>query len=189
MQILQRPFFARDVLTVSKEILGKQLLHICKEEKLTGKIVEVEAYKGSGDPASHAYRGKTARNEILFKGPGFAYIYLIYGMYYCLNVTTNERGVVLIRAIEPIDGIEIMRQRRKVKRFVDLTNGPGKLTQAMGITKRLYGMDLTGGGELFIMNPGIKEEFEIVSSRRIGISVAIEKPWRYYIKGNAFVSR
>ncbi|MDH5754654.1 MAG: DNA-3-methyladenine glycosylase [Candidatus Bathyarchaeota archaeon] len=189
MGILPRPFFARDVLVVAQELLGKHLTYLSKEGRLTGRIVEVEAYKGIGDPASHAYRGSTSRNAILFKGPGFAYIYFIYGVHYCLNVTTTKRGVVLIRAIEPIDGIEIMRKRRNTERFTDLTNGPGKLTRSMGITKELYGVDLTTGKELFITNPEDKEKFDIVSSKRIGINVATEKPWRFYIKGNSFVSK
>jgi len=190
MKILKRPFFSRDVVFVAKDLLGKYLVRKIQNHELIGKIVEVEAYKGKDDPASHAYKGKTQRNRVLFVGPGLAYIYLIYGKYFCFNVTTNDKGVVLIRALEPIKGIENMKKRRFVKHLEKLTNGPGKLTQAMNITKEFYGIDLTKGKDLFIIDPqNMREKINIVSSLRIGIRVAVEKPWRFYIKDNNYVSR
>ena len=190
VKILQKPFFSRDALVVAKELLGKLLVRRDEQGELIGKIVEVEAYKGKGDQASHAYKGETQRNKVLFEGPGLAYVYFVYGNYFCLNVTTNERGVVLIRALEPIKGTRIMQKRRGVRRHGNLTNGPGKLTQAMNITKDQYGIDLTKGSELFICDPQKKKKrLKIVSSKRIGIRVAVEKPWRFYIEGNKFISR
>jgi len=190
VKILQKSFFSRDALVVAKELLGKLLVRRDEQGKLIGKIVEVEAYKGKGDQASHAYKGETQRNKVLFEGPGLAYVYFVYGNHFCLNVTTNERGVVLIRALEPIKGIRIMKRRRCVRSYENLTNGPGKLTQAMNITKEQYGTDLTKGPELFICAPQKKEKrLKIVSSKRIGIRVAVEKPWRFYIEGNKCISR
>lgn len=189
MKVLERSFFSKDVLVVAKELLGKFLIRRTDQGELIGKIVEVEAYKGKGDQASHAYKGKTQRNKVLFEGPGLAYIYLVYGKHFCFNVTTNDRGVVLIRALEPIKGIRNMHKRRAGGSLKNLTNGPGKLTQAMSITKEFYGIDLTKGKELFIVDPQRKKELNIVSSKRIGIKVAVEKPWRFYIKDNKFISR
>lgn len=189
MKILERQFFARDTLQVANELLGKFLVRRSEEGEMIGKIVEVEAYKGKGDPASHAYAGQTKRNRVLFKGPGIVYVYFIYGKHYCLNVTTREEGVVLIRALEPIKGIEIMQKNRQVKDLVNLTNGPGKLTQALNITKNEYELDLTKGKELFICDTETSENLTITSSRRIGIKVAINRPWRFYINDNKFVSR
>jgi len=189
MKILKRRFFTRDALQVAPELLGKFLVRQFVEGEIIGKIVEVEAYEGRDDPASHAYVGQTERNRVLFKGPGLAYVYFVYGMHYCFNVTTRARGVVLIRALEPKKGIEIIRRNRGIEDMVNLTNGPGKLTQALNITKHEYGLDLTKGRELFICDPKIEDNFSIVTSRRIGISVAVDKPWRFHISDSKFVSR
>ena len=190
--VLPRSFFTRDTLTVARELLAKQLARRVGESDLVGKIVEVEAYGGADDPASHAYRGMTPRNQVMFGKGGFAYVYFTYGKHYCLNVTTEKEGVpgaVLIRALQPVSGIEMMRRNRRRKRLRYLTNGPGKLTEAMGITKRQNGLDLTKGGELFIREPQVEEDFEEVSKGRVGIRVGVEKPWRFYIKSNSFISR
>jgi len=190
--VLPRSFFTRDTLTVARELLAKQLARRVGESDLVGKIVEVEAYGGADDPASHAYRGMTPRNQVMFGKGGFAYVYFTYGKHYCLNVTTEKEGVpgaVLIRALQPVSGIEMMRRNRRRKRLRYLTNGPGKLTEAMGITKRQNGLDLTKGGELFIREPQVEEDFEEVSTGRVGIRVGVEKPWRFYIKSNSFISR
>ena len=190
--VLPRGFYTRGTLTVAKELLGKHLARYVTGSKLVGEIVEVEAYRGGNDPASHAYRGVTARNRLMFGEGGFAYVYFTYGKHYCFNVTTEKEGVpgaVLIRALEPVGGIEMMQKNRGIKRVRDLTNGPGKLTEAMGITKEQNGVDLTEGGELFICKTRVKEDFEVVSARRVGIRVGVEKPWRFYIKNNKFVSR
>lgn len=191
LKVLKRSFYSENSVKVAKKLLGKLLVRELPEGKLIGKIVEVEAYRGSDDPASHAYRGKTQRNQVMFSKPGLAYIYLIYGVHYCLNVKAEKEGIpgaVLIRALEPIEGIEIMRKNRQIEKITELTNGPAKLTEAMKITGELNGWDLTLGKRLFICEPSLKEDFEIIATSRIGIKVGTEKPWRFYIKGNAYVS-
>ena len=190
--VLPRSFYTRGTLAVARELLGKHLARRIKGRELVGRIVEVEAYDGRDDPASHAYRGVTTKNRLMFGKGGFAYVYFTYGKHYCFNVTTEKEGVpgaVLIRALEPVRGIEMMQKNRERKRFRDLTNGPGKLTQAVSITKEQNGFNLTRSRELFICKPRVKEDFEVVSARRVGIRVGVEKPWRFYIKNDRFVSR
>lgn len=192
MEILPRAFYARNTLSVARELLGKFLVRRVKEGVMIGKMVEVEAYRGPDDPASHAYRGETPRNKLMFGRAGIAYIYLIYGNHYCFNVTTEKKGIpgaVLVRALEPIKGIEIMQRNRGTKNPLNLTNGPGKLSKAMNITKEQNGLDLTKGGELSVYDPGGKEFPEIVSTKRVGVKAGIDKPWRFYLKNNRFVSR
>ena len=191
---IPREFYERHVVDVSRDLLGKLLVRIYNDnEVLVGKIVESEAYRGQDDPASHAYRGKTPRNAIMFGKPGVAYIYLIYGMYHCLNVIAEPEGNaagVLIRAVEPIEGIKTMKKLRgNVKKIKDLTNGPGKLAQAFAIDKSFNGLDLTQKNKLFIAYPTQEENFEIVEAKRIGIKVGLDKLWRFYIKDNPFVSK
>ncbi|MDI6892784.1 MAG: DNA-3-methyladenine glycosylase [Actinomycetota bacterium] len=191
MILLERSFYARDTRTVARELLGKALVHRLPEGTVSGRIVETEAYFGDGDPASHASRGRTPRNSIMFGQPGYAYVYLNYGMHCLLNVVTEEKGTpgaVLIRALEPLEGIDLMFRRRPVKVLRELTSGPAKLTQAMGIKLSCNGADLTGK-ELFICASGQKRSFLIKLSKRIGISVAENALLRYYIEGNEFVSR
>jgi DNA-3-methyladenine glycosylase len=187
-------------LRVARALLGKILVHRDAAGDTAGIIVETEAYL-LGDPASHASRvGEdgvvwsrvTDRNRSMFGPPGHAYVYFTYGNHYCLNVVTRREGVpeaVLIRALAPIDGLAVMRRRRRAaKSDRDLTNGPGKLTQALGIDRRLDGCDLTGGSLVII--PGERPgRAEIVSATRIGIRRATEQPWRFYLAGNSFVSR
>jgi len=199
MRKLKRDFYERDTLTVAKELLGKYLVHNSTEGTTIGKIVETEAYIGPSDPGSHAYKGlRSKRTEVQFGPGGYAYIYQIYGNYFCFNVVTQKIGmpeVVLIRAVEPIKGIELMAKRRKVseitmKNLINLTNGPSKLCTAMGIDKSLYGVDLCGG-KLFIASSNPKADFEIVSTPRINIDYAGEAKnylWRFLIKNNKFVS-
>jgi len=192
MKPLPRRFYIRETLTVAEELLGKKLVRHTDNTRLVGKIVEVEAYRGSDDPGSHAYRGMTPRNRLMFGKGGFAYVYFTYGMHYCFNVVTerqNAPGAVLIRALEPLNGIETMRKNRGNKNLLNLTNGPAKLTEAMSITKKQNGLDLTRSKELFICEPKVKEKFEVVSTKRIGIKGGADKPWRFYIKNNKFVSR
>jgi len=182
---LSRSFYSRITDMVAKDLLGCILVHECGEKKLSGKIVETEAYFGKKDPGSHASRGMTPRNSIMFGKPGFAYVYFVYGNHYCLNFVTEKEGTagaVLIRALEPMEGMEEMRKRR---RNGNLTNGPGRLTQALGITKKQNGMDLTGK-ELYVLK-GRKPE-KIVTTTRIGIKEGSELKLRFYIKGNKFVS-
>lgn len=192
MKPLPRRFYTRETLTVAEGSLGKQLVRYTNNSRLVGKIVEVEAYRGSDDPGSHAYRRMTARNRLMFGKGGFAYVYFTYGMHYCFNVVTereNVPGAVLIRALEPISGIETMQKNRETENVLNLTNGPAKLTKAMNITKKQNGLDLTRSKELFICEPKVKEKFEVVSTKRIGIKGGADKPWRFYIKNNKFVSR
>ena len=190
--VLPRSFYTRNTLTVAKELLGNRLVRHVGGGELVGRIVEVEAYGGGDDPASHAYRGVTSRNRLMFREGGSAYVYFTYGKHYCFNVTTGREGVpgaVLVRALEPVGGIEVMQRNRGMRRVRDLTNGPGKLTKAMSITKQQNGLDMTKSGELFICKPRVEEDFEVVSARRVGIRVGVEKPWRFYIENSKFVSR
>lgn len=179
---------------VAQELLGALIVSQTCDGILIGRIVETEAYVHT-DPACHAYRGKTKANASLFGPVGHAYVYFTYGMHYCLNVVSRapdvKAGGVLIRAVEPLQGIEIMHRLRKLplSKGQQLTNGPGKLTQAFGIDRRLDGINLMQEGPLFIcfdeQRPSIDQ---IVSGPRIGISKAIETPWRFYLRGNRFVS-
>jgi len=190
MKILKRDFYERNTKVVAKELLGKILVHRLPEGDITGRIVETEAYFGNGDPASHASRGKTPRNSIMFGPPGYAYVYFNYGMHYLFNVVTEKEGVpgaVLIRALEPLDGIDFMFKKRKVKELKLLTNGPAKLTQALGIDISHNGLDLANG-EIFVCDDK-KAAFNIISASRIGISVGKDDLLRFYIADNQFVSK
>ena len=194
---LPRQFYQRpDVLTVSRELLGKLLVvPTAGGVRVSGKIVEVEAYRGPEDRASHAYGGRrTKRTETMYRSGGVAYVYFVYGMYYQFNVVSGVADVphaILVRALEPVEGIEVMRTRRHSHPDHNLTNGPGKLCIAMGIDRQLDGANLLGD-RLWL------EEFETVSPRRIargpriGIDYAqewIDKPWRFWLRDNSYVSR
>jgi len=190
MEALKRDFYERNTKVVAKELLGKILVHRLPEGDTMGRIVETEAYFGNGDPASHASRGKTPRNSIMFGPPGHAYVYFNYGMHYLFNVVTEKEGVpgaVLIRALEPLRGIDFMFKKRKVKELKLLTNGPAKLTQALGIDISHNGLDLVNG-EIFACDDK-KAVFNIVSASRIGISVGKDDLLRFYIADNQFVSK
>lgn len=189
---IKREFYNRHTVSVAKELLGHFLVRKIGNDLIVGKIVEVEAYRGEDDPGSHAYRGVTPRTKIMFGEPGHAYVYLIYGIYYCLNVTTEpegQAGAVLIRAVEPIRGIEIIKKNRKVNNLKNLTNGPARVTMGFNIDKRFNGIDMTKYGPLFIAENQRKGDFEIAERPRIGIKVGLDKLWRFYIKGNPFVSK
>jgi len=189
---LPRSFYTRGTVTVARALLNKQLVRLNEDDVLIGRIVEVEAYGGRNDPASHAYRGKTPRNMPMFGEPGHAYIYFTYGNHYCLNVTTQPPGVagaVLIRAVEPLKGSDIMKQLRPGVPEQQLTNGPGKLTQAFAIDKSLNQIDLTKRGSLFIGQPSNEPPVTVERSPRVGITVGIERLWRFYIESNNYVSR
>jgi DNA-3-methyladenine glycosylase len=173
-------------------LLGQVLVH----GNVSARIVETEAYLGLTDAASHAWRGRTPRTEVIFGPPGHAYVYLIYGIHDCLNVVAEppgSPGCVLIRALEPLTGIALMRRRRRAgrahdERVQDLANGPGKLTQALGISLRHNGVDLTRG-PITIHQPAGPEPFDIAISPRIGITRNADWPLRFFIAGSAFVSR
>ena len=200
MRKLKRDFYERDTLTVAKELLGKYLVHNSTEGTTIGKIVETEAYIGPSDPGSHAHKGlRSIRTDVQFGRGGYTYIYQIYGNYFCFNVVTQKIGlpeVVLIRALEPIEGIELMAKRRRLAEITDnnianLTNGPAKLCMAMGINKSLYGVDLCSD-MLYIVFFNPKAEFIVATTPRINIDYAGEAksyPWRFVIKNNKFVSR
>jgi DNA-3-methyladenine glycosylase len=188
---LQRSFFERYTPRVARELLGKTLVRKLGAVELSGIIVEVEAYRGLDDPASHAHRGLTKRNAVMFGRGGFAYVYLSYGNNFCLNVVTENEGrpgAVLIRALHPVEGIKSMKKNRGVSTEIELTNGPGKLTQALKIDRELNGEDLITSRKLYILNLE-KSSFNISVSTRIGIGVGTDKRWRYFVKGNQFVSR
>lgn len=190
--ILPRTFYARRPEQVARDLLGTILVHRVNGVTLAGKIVEAEAYLGVKDLAAHASRGLTDRTRVLFGPPGHAYVYLIYGMYDCLNLVAEPKGnagCVLIRALEPLAGIEQMRRRRPAaKRLEDLASGPGKLTLAMGITRRNNGQDVTRG-PLVVRHPARAERFDVAISPRIGITQCADWPLRFYIEGNRCVSR
>jgi DNA-3-methyladenine glycosylase len=201
MKTLGREFYNRDSLIVAKELLGKVLVHEIVGQKVSAKIVESEAYMGIEDKAAHSYGGKrTPRVEVMYGGPGFSYVFIIYGMYYCFNIVTREEGnpqAVLIRAVEPIGGFDLMAQNRFKKTYNQLTksqikgltNGPGKLCRAFLIDKSLNGEDLCGS-KLYV-EEGETEKFSIVSAKRVGIDYAGEAKdylWRFYIEDNKYVS-
>jgi DNA-3-methyladenine glycosylase len=194
---LERPFYARNPRRVARELLGKVLVRQEAGKRLTARIVEVEAYLGANDPASHSYSGKTLRNDVLFGPPGYAYIYFIYGNHYCLNVSCNpdgKAGGVLFRALEPISGIDEMALARDIevhgpKDLPKLTSGPGRLAEAFGITReRDNGGDLTStDSSLWIGDDG-HPAGKIQITPRIGITKAADELLRYFIRGNRFVS-
>lgn len=188
--ILSRSFFeGKTVEELANTLLGCELVHKTPEGITAGIIVETESYHET-DEASHTYKNRSARVEAMFGPPGHAYIYFTYGVHWCFNITAEEEGVgagVLIRALEPSQGIQLMKLRRKKENTRELCNGPAKLVQAMGISKSDYGRSLYNG-ELYINRTKMKD-FEIVFGPRIGISKAVEKPWRFWIKDNKFVSR
>jgi len=190
---LPRSFYARPTLVVAKELLGKVLVHDTAAGVTAGMIVEAEAYIGEDDPACHAAPGPTRRNEPLYGVPGIAYVYLNYGIHYLVNAVTELEGspaAVLIRAVEPIEGLELMATRRSPdgRRIdpADLCRGPGNLTRAMGITLQQNRLDLTGS-ELYIEDRGLRRG-AVSWGPRIGIRVAVDRPWRCWVAGNRSVS-
>ena len=193
---LPREFYLHDTVTVARALLGCILWRRRRRELLAARLVEVEAYLGANDAASHARRGlRSARNESMYLDGGHAYVYFTYGMHWCLNVVTQEADVaeaVLLRAAEPLRGIESMRKRRpKAKRDFDLLNGPGKLCSALDVDGRLDGEPLDGD-RLFITAREAKvDESEIAVSPRVGVEGAVEAahwPLRFYLRGNRYVS-
>jgi DNA-3-methyladenine glycosylase len=186
--LLNRDFYARPAIEVARDCLGKILVH----GKTAGRIVEVEAYLGVDDRAAHAWRGVTDRTRVIFGEPGHAYIYFIYGMYECLNFVAEpagQAGCILIRALEPVAGIATMRRRRPAAKGIeDLANGPGKLTLAMGITRKLNGGDLTRG-PLEVRRLKSEPPIDIEATPRIGITHCADWPLRFVIAGNRFSSR
>jgi DNA-3-methyladenine glycosylase len=172
-------------------LLGWQLIRELPEGKVSGRIVETEAYHQS-DPASHSYRGLTKRTESMYKEGGHLYVYFTYGIHYCLNIVTGKKGVgeaVLIRAIEPVEGIDIMKRNRNTQNLQMLTNGPGKLAQAMQINNTQMSGQLLGKKTIYLLPPTKKIDDEIMASPRIGISQATDVHWRFYLRDSSYVSK
>ena len=186
--ILPRSFYNRPTVEVAQDLLGKVIAH----GATAGRIVETEAYLGGDDLASHSARGITNRTRVIFGPPGHAYVYFVYGMYECLNLVAEAEGTpgcVLIRALEPLAGIEIMRRRRpRARTLRDLTAGPGRLTLALAITRAQNGADVTRG-DLVVRKLRREPHIDIEVTPRIGITKCAELPLRYAIRGNPFVSR
>lgn len=190
-------FYQKDAVQAAKDLLGKIIVRKYDGKTIKVKIVETEAYSGAEDKASHAHNNKkTERTHPMFEKGGVTYIYLIYGMYYCLNFVTAEKDnphAVLIRAAEAVEGLDYIKENRKIKskKVEDLTNGPGKLSQALKIDKSLNNSDLVKSDKLYVID-NQKEKLEIESSPRINIDYAEEykdKKWRFYIKGNKYISK
>ena len=198
-QILKRDFYTRaDTLRVARELLGKRLVVPSAEgERVSGRIVEVEAYLGVEDRAAHSYGGRrTRRTETMFAVGGTAYVFFVYGMHHQFNVVAGPEGrphAVLVRAVEPLEGVELMRERRSVSKDRELTSGPGKLCRALAIDLSFDGEDLTTGGRAWLEETGDRFEPEqIAAGPRIGVAYAAEdalQPWRFWVKGNEYVSR
>lgn len=187
---LRRSFFARDALELAPALLNKLIVVGGR----AGRIVEVEAYRGTDDPASHAYRGPTPRTEVMFGPPGHLYVYFSYGMHWCSNVVAGDDGTasaVLIRAVRPVLGVDQMRAvRPAARREVDLTNGPAKVCQALGIDGTFDGLDLTEpGAKVALCDDGVAPPVRPTIGPRVGISVAIDHPWRFSVPEDQFRSR
>ena len=200
-KLLRRGFFNRDPRTVARELLGKLIVRREGRKQLAGRIVEIEAYLGAGDLAAHAAAGNTARNSVLWGPPGHAYVYFIYGVHYCLNISclpAGEAGCILIRALEPVNGIAEMAEARgladldltSMRHLRKLASGPGKLCEALGITRpRDNDKDMVSSdSDLQVASDGFRVQ-EVAVTQRIGITKSAELPLRYVIAGNAFVSR
>ncbi len=186
---LPRKFYLQDTVEAARSILGRVLVHRAPEGIIAGRIVEAEAYT-SDDPSCHACKGMTKRNAPMFGPPGHAYVYFTYGMYHCFNAVTAPEGVgeaVLIRAAEPLEGIDLMIDKRGTDVLTNLASGPGKLCMAFGLGKAQNTLDLTGS-DLMIVDDGFVPG-EIVTATRVGIRLAADYPWRFYLKGNPHVSK
>lgn len=201
MKKLDKDFYNRDSIIVAKELLGKVLVHEIAGHRISAKIIETEAYMGVVDKAAHSYNGRrTKRVEVMYGDPGFSYIFMIYGLHCCFNVVVNGKEIpqaILVRAVEPLEGKEWMAKKRFDKPYDQLTksqrrgltNGPGKLCGALSIDRTFNGLDLCES--VIYMEDGDSEDFNIVTTKRIGIDYAEEAkdfPWRFYIEGNEYVS-
>jgi len=193
---LKKSFYRREVVVVARELLGKVLVKSNGKEILAGKIVEVEAYHGDIDEAAHSYGGITKRNEIMFEAGGYLYVYFTYGAHHCCNVVTGKKGqgtAVLIRAVEPVAGIDSMirnrfgRKLKNEKEIFNLTSGPGKVCQAFRLDRSHSGTDLTGE-KIFILDGEKIKSRDIGISKRIGITRSLDLLWRFFIKDNPYLS-
>lgn len=189
---LPKEFYLRSAVTAAKELIGKYIFRNTGANILSGIIVETEAYTGRTDPAAHSYKGKTPRNAVMFEEGGTAYVYFTYGNHFCFNAVTGKKNTpsaVLIRGVEPLSGIDVMKKNRGTNDKFNLTNGPGKLAKAFVIDKKLSGASLVGN-EIYIAEAvGNKRKYCILKSKRIGIMKNTEKLYRFYVKDNPYVSR
>jgi DNA-3-methyladenine glycosylase len=188
-----RSFYEQSTLDVARQLLGKHLVRKHPEGTTVGRIVETEAYVGPQDKACHASRGRTARTEVMFGPAGHAYVYLIYGFHHCLNLVTEAEdfpAAVLVRAVEPLKGIALMKDRRRIDELDNLASGPGKLCQAFAIDRSLNGENVCG--KLLYLEDGGEPAPNILAKPRVGVDYAGKwklKPWRFLIRDNGFVSR
>jgi DNA-3-methyladenine glycosylase len=196
MSRLSRGFFARDTLTVARALLGQRLVRVMDGRRLSGRVVEVEAYIGEDDQACHASCGPTRRNAPMYGPPGHGYVYFVYGMHHCFNIVTRSEGhpaAVLVRALEPLEGVEDMRALRGGRPDLPLTSGPARLCQALAIDRRFDGTDLCASGALLFLEQDTSiPDGAVATGPRVGVrgdEVAITVPWRFYIRGNRYVSR
>ena len=192
---MNHSFFRQDTVELARKLLGCLLVHRTPDGVTGGMIVEAEAYVGAIDKACHAYRNRSERTEIMYQDGGYAYVYFIYGMHYCFNVVTGPEGegnAVLIRALEPVIGLELMQRRRNTKTLQNLCSGPGKVCLALDITKNEYGLDLCNADSpLHLIQYRHIPDAKIVASPRINVAYAEEAaawPWRFYVKENPYVS-
>jgi DNA-3-methyladenine glycosylase len=188
---LPRAFYARDPVVVARAVLGRLLVHDSPQGRVSGLIVEAEAYRGADDPASHARRGLTARNAAMFGEPGHAYVYFTYGMHHCLNLVTGAAGkasAVLVRALEPVEGDGLMRERRGAGAGTRLARGPGNVARALGLTRAHDGLDLVEGALWLADLPPRRGGHRIACGPRIGIRVALDRDWRCFLEGHPCVS-
>ena len=192
---MNHPFFRQDTVELARKLLGCLLVHRTTDGVAGGMIVETEAYVGAVDKACHAYQNRSERTEIMYQDGGYAYVYFIYGMHHCFNVVTGSQGegsAVLVRALEPVIGLDLMQYRRNTKLLEGLCSGPGKVCQALGVTKNEYGLDLCDpASPLRLIRYRNIPDKQIVATPRINVAYAEEAaawPWRFYVKGNAFVS-
>ena len=199
MSRLKREFFARDTAAVARDLLGRHLVRVLDGQRLSGVIVEAEAYSGFDDQASHGRHGKTERNALMFGPVGYSYVYFTYGMHWLLNVVAKPQGAqyaaaVLLRAIEPLTGLEQVAENRKGRPPLEWTSGPAKLTRALGIDKALSGIDVTASDSpLFFEEGRPLPDKAVRNGPRVGMGDAPEpwfsKPWRFFVKDNPYVSR
>jgi len=196
MPRISRDFFARDTLAVARELLGQRLVRVVDGQRLAGRIVEVEAYIGEEDQACHASCGPTRRNAPMYGPPGHAYVYLIYGMHHCLNVVTEREGnpaAILIRALEPLEGVDRMRALRGGRPDLPLTSGPARLCQALDIDRRFDGADLCAPDALlFLEEEDSVPDGAVATSPRVGVrgdEVAVAVPWRFCVRDSRHLSR
>ena len=196
-KVLPRKFYIRPVLTVAKDLLGKVLIRKDENQILAARIVEVEAYDGKVDKASHSFNGKTKRNEVMFNEGGYFYVYFTYGAHFCSNVVTGKAdhgAAVLIRAVEPLIGIDKMiknrfnRNLKSEKEIYNLTSGPGKVCKAFDFNKEHSGLDLTNSNVFIVDQPKLRKN-KIGVSKRIGITKSVSLPWRFFEIGNQYLSR